>query len=189
MLSADAARVCGVLRSRHYNIHFLKETTMPRAVTRTTKTRRRTTRTPNAINMLTEDHAKVRKMFKQFEKMKEGDETEKAELVRQICMELTVHAQLEEEIFYPAARDAIEEQDLLDEAEVEHTSAKQLIAELEGMRPGDELYDAKVTVLGEYVDHHIKEEEKQIFPKVKKAKLDMEDMAEQMETRKGQLTQ
>jgi len=162
---------------------------MPRAATRTTKTRKRVTRSPNAIDMLTEDHAKVRKMFKQFEKMKEGDDQEKAELVKQICTELSVHAQIEEEIFYPAAREAVEEQDLLDEAEVEHASAKQLIAELEGMQPGDELYDAKVTVLGEYVEHHIKEEEKEIFPKVKKAKLEMEEMAEQMQARKSQLIQ
>jgi hemerythrin superfamily protein len=162
---------------------------MARTAQRTTKTRSRASRAPNAINMLTEDHAKVRKMFKQFEKMKEGDDAEKAELVRQICTELTVHAQIEEEIFYPAAREAIDESDLLDEAEVEHASAKQLISELEGMQPGDELYDAKVTVLGEYVEHHVKEEEKEIFPKVKKAKLDMEEMAEQMEERKGQLLQ
>jgi hemerythrin superfamily protein len=162
---------------------------MARTAQRTTKTRSRASRAPNAINMLTEDHAKVRKMFKQFEKMKEGDDAEKAELVRQICTELTVHAQIEEEIFYPAAREAIDESDLLDEAEVEHASAKQLISELDGMQPGDELYDAKVTVLGEYVEHHVKEEEKEIFPKVKKAKLDMEEMAEQMEERKGQLLQ
>jgi len=160
---------------------------MPRTATRTTKSRPRASRAPNAINMLTEDHAMVRKMFKQFEKMKEGDDAEKAELVQRICKELTVHAQLEEEIFYPAAREAMEEQDLLDEAEVEHASLKQLIGELEGMRPGDELYDAKVTVLGEYVEHHVKEEEKQMFPKVKKAKLDLEEIAEQIEARKGQL--
>jgi len=160
---------------------------MPRAATRTTRTRSRSSRGPNAIDMLTEDHAKVRKMFKQFEKVKEGDDAEKAELVRQICAELSVHAQIEEEIFYPAAREAIDEADLLDEAEVEHASVKQLIADLEGMQPGDELYDAKVTVLGEYVEHHVKEEEKQIFPKVKKAKLDMEEMAEQVQARKSEL--
>ena len=160
---------------------------MPRAATRTTRSRSRSSRAPNAIDMLIEDHANVRKMFKQFEKMKEGDDAEKAELVRQICAELSVHAQIEEEIFYPAAREAIDEADLLDEAEVEHASAKQLIAELESMQPSDELYDAKVTVLSEYVDHHVKEEEKEIFPKVKKAKLDMEEMAEQVQARKSEL--
>jgi hemerythrin superfamily protein len=102
-------------------------------------------------------------------------------------MELTVHAQLEEEIFYPAAREALEEQDLLDEAEVEHASAKELIAQLESTKPGAELYDAKVTVLGEYIDHHVKEEEKQMFPKVRKARLDLEELAAQMKARKEAL--
>jgi hemerythrin superfamily protein len=140
--------------------------------------------------MLTEDHAKVRKMFKQFEKMKEKmDDAEKAELVQQICMELTLHTQIEEEIFYPAAREAIEDQDLMDEAEVEHASAKELISQLQSMEPSDELYDAKVTVLGEYVEHHVKEEEKEMFPKVRKARLDLEHMAEQIEERKQQAVQ
>jgi hemerythrin superfamily protein len=166
---------------------------MPRAApTRATKTRARSTRrsAPNAISLLTDDHAKVRKMFKQFERMKaKAGDAEKAELVEKICMELTLHTQVEEEIFYPAAREAIEEQDLLDEAEVEHASAKELISQLQSMEPGDELYDAKVTVLGEYVEHHVKEEEKQMFPKVRKAKLDLEGLAEQIQERKQQAMQ
>ena len=165
---------------------------MPRTAARASKTKARSTsrRAPNAINLLTEDHAKVRKMFKQFEKMKEKmDDTEKSELVQQICMELTLHTQVEEEIFYPAAREAIEEQDLLDEAEVEHASAKELISQLQSMQPSDELYDAKVTVLGEYVEHHVKEEEKEMFPKVRKARLDLELLAEQIEERKQQAVQ
>jgi hemerythrin superfamily protein len=165
---------------------------MPRTAARASKTKARSTsrRAPNAINLLTEDHAKVRKMFKQFEKMKEKmDDGEKSELVQQICMELTLHTQVEEEIFYPAAREAIEEQDLLDEAEVEHASAKELISQLQSMQPRDELYDAKVTVLGEYVEHHVKEEEKEMFPKVRKARLDLELLAEQIEERKQQAVQ
>ncbi|MGH8664579.1 MAG: hemerythrin domain-containing protein [Burkholderiales bacterium] len=164
---------------------------MPRTAARPTKTKTRSRRSaPNAINLLTEDHAKVRKMFKQFEKSKEKmEDAEKSELVQQICMELTLHAQVEEEIFYPAAREAVEEQDLMDEAEVEHASAKELISQLQGMQPHDELYDAKVTVLGEYVEHHIKEEEKQMFPKVRKARLDLEHLAEQIEERKQQAVQ
>lgn len=159
--------------------------TAMRTSSRTARSRSRSS-TPNAITMLTEDHAKVKKMFKQFEKMREdADEAEKAELVRRICGELTLHTELEEEYFYPAARGAIEEQDLLDEAEVEHASAKELIAQLEAMQPGEELYDAKVTVLGEYVEHHIKEEEKELFPKVKKADIDLEEIAEQMSARKA----
>jgi hemerythrin superfamily protein len=165
---------------------------MPRTASRATKTKARSTRrsAPNAITLLTEDHAKVKKMFKQFERMKEKmDDAQKSELVQQICMELTLHAQVEEEIFYPAAREAIEEQDIMDEAEVEHASAKDLIAQLQSMEPADELYDAKVTVLGEYIDHHVKEEEKQMFPKVRKAKLDLEHLAEQIEERKQQAMQ
>jgi len=166
---------------------------MPRtATTRASKTKARSTRraAPNAISLLTEDHANVSKMFKQFERMKEKlDDSEKAELVQKICMELSLHAQVEEEIFYPAAREAIDDQDLLDEAEVEHATAKELIAQLQTMEPGDELYDAKVTVLGEYVEHHVKEEEKQMFPKVRKAKLDLEHLAEQIQERKQQAMQ
>lgn len=163
---------------------------MPRTATRTTRSKSRTTRTPNAITMLTEDHARVRKLFKQFEKSREdATDEEKSELVRQICTELKIHAQLEEELFYPACREALEEEDLLDEAEVEHASGMELIGQLEGMQPGDKLYDAKVTVLAEYVEHHVKEEEKQLFPKARKARLELDDLAEQMSERKTQLMQ
>jgi len=144
----------------------------------------------DALKMLIEDHKKVAKMFDEFEKMKEkedSDEEAKQLLVETACAELTIHAQLEEEIFYPAARDAIEDMDLLDEAEVEHASARQLITELAAMQPGDELYDAKFTVLGEYVKHHVEEEEKELFPKVKKAKLDLAALAEEMLERKMEL--
>ena len=142
----------------------------------------------DAIAMLTEDHKKVQKLFKEFEKRSDEDDEEgKQALVGMICAELTIHATIEEEIFYPAARRAIEEEDLLDEAEVEHATAKELIAQLEGMQAGDELYDAKVTVLGEYVDHHVKEEQNEMFPKVKKAKLDLQALGEQMLERKQEL--
>lgn len=120
--------------------------------------------------------------------MKEGDgEDGKHNLVKQICDELTVHTQIEEEIFYPAAREALDEQDLLDEAEVEHASAKELIAQLESMEPDDELYDATVTVLGEYVNHHIKEEQEEMFPKLKKAKLDTQTLGDEITQRKQEL--
>ena len=143
----------------------------------------------DATLMLTRDHAEVRKLFKQYEKMAddEADGEERQALAEQICTMLTVHATLEEEIFYPAARDAEVESDLLDEAEVEHASAKLLIAQIEEMSPEDELYDAKVKVLGEYVDHHVQEEEGQMFPKCRKAEMDLADLALQLSERKAEL--
>lgn len=138
--------------------------------------------------MLAEDHRKVTKMFDQFEKMKEDEDDEaKQTLVEQACAELTVHAQIEEEIFYPALRETLDDTDLLDEAEVEHACAKQLITELNAMQPGDDLYDAKFTVLGEYMKHHIQEEEKEIFPKVKKAKMDLDSLGDELRQRKMEL--
>lgn len=136
---------------------------------------------PDAISILTADHKKVKKLFKDFENMKEaGSSAEKEELVAEICHELTVHADAEEQIFYPAAREEIEEKNLLDEAEVEHGSVRDLVSQLQSMSPDDDLYDAKVTVMSEYVDHHVEEEQNKIFPRVKKAKLDLERLGEQI---------
>lgn len=145
---------------------------------------------PDAISLLKEDHQKVEKLFKQFEKLTKSDSDEgKAELAQQICNELTIHAELEEEIFYPAVRAALseEDQDLLDEAEVEHSTVKDLIAQIESMEPGDELYDARVTVLGEYVRHHVEEEEGEMLPKAKKAKVDLVGIGEELAAVKQEL--
>lgn len=121
------------------------------------------------IAMLEDDHSKVDKLFKKFEKMKGAEDTSRHELVEQVCTMLKVHTTIEEEIFYPAARDALADDDnLIDEAEVEHASAKQLIADLEQMETSDPMYDAKVKVLGEYINHHVEEEEEEIFPKLKR---------------------
>lgn len=144
----------------------------------------------DALHLLMEDHKKVQEMFEEFEQMKEAgelDDDTKQQLVEDACTELTIHAQVEEELFYPAARDAIDDMDLLDEAEVEHASARQLITELAAMQPDDDLYDAKFTVLGEYVKHHIQEEEKQLFPKIKKAELDLDELGEEIRQRKIEL--
>ncbi|HVK55026.1 MAG TPA: hemerythrin domain-containing protein, partial [Burkholderiales bacterium] len=128
---------------------------------------------------------KVQKIFKDFEKVKiKGDSQRKAELVRAACHELTLHTQLEEELVYPVLREALKEKNLIAEAAVEHATAKQLISELESMDPSDELYDAKFVVLGEYINHHIKEEEKEIFPKAKKAKVDFVSIGEEIRHRK-----
>ena len=142
----------------------------------------------DAVELLMQDHRKVQKVFKEFEKSRdEMDDGEKGDMVRQCCMELKIHTRLEEEIFYPAARDGVEDETLLDEAEVEHASAKQLIDELEQMEPGEDLYDARFTVLGEYVNHHIKEEEHELFPEVKKAKLDLDELGRRMMQMKEKL--
>ncbi len=148
-----------------------------------------TTKTPDAIQLLTAEHKEVNAMFKEYQKLvdNEASADEKEALARQICLMLTVHATTEEEIFYPAAREAIEDEDLLDEAEVEHGSAKELIAQIEASTPDEPLYDAKVKVLGEYVQHHVKEEEGELFPKAKKAKLDLAMLGEQIAARKEEL--
>ena len=146
------------------------------------------TRMPEPMEMLIEDHRKVQKMFKQFEKLKDqDDEQSKRDLVEQACAELKVHTTIEEEIFYPAAREALEEGDLVAEAFVEHASAKDLIAKLEGMEAGGEEYDATFTVLGEYVKHHVKEEENELFPKLKRSELDMKAVGVELATRKSEL--
>jgi hemerythrin superfamily protein len=139
----------------------------------------------DAIAMLSADHKKVKAMFKEFKSLKEeGTAEEKAALVKEICDALTVHATIEEEIFYPAVRAAIEDGDLMDEALVEHAGAKEIIAQLRQMDPDDDLYDAKVTVLGEQINHHVEEEEGEMFPKAKKAKLDTEELGTELAARK-----
>lgn len=142
----------------------------------------------DAISLLMDDHKKVKKLFSEFKKSKDhASDDEKLELVNEICNELTIHAQVEEEIFYPAVRNAIDDDDLMDEADEEHESAKSLIAQLESMEPADDHYDAKVTVLGEYIDHHVKEEHEEMFPKAKKAKLDLVELGNQILQRKQEL--
>jgi hemerythrin superfamily protein len=151
-----------------------------------TDTKRSTsTQAQDAIAMLMADHKKVKKLFSDFDKLKaEGGDEEKSAIVDQICNELKIHTELEEEIFYPAVRKAIDDSELMDEALVEHAGAKDLIAQLEDASPEDDLYDAKVTVLGEQIDHHVKEEEGSIFPKAKKAKVDTEALGSTMTKRK-----
>ena len=143
----------------------------------------------DAIEQLTADHRKVEKLFKEYDQLvaTEASYNEKEALAATICAELTVHAQVEEEIFYPAARDILDEEDLVDEAVVEHASAKDLIAQLADMSPDDDLYDAKVKVLSELIEHHVEEEEDQMFPKLKKARLDTASIGSEMLERKQEL--
>ena len=142
----------------------------------------------DAIALLMADHKRVKKLFADFAKLRdEGSDEEKSSIVEQICNELKVHTTIEEEIFYPAVRKAIEDSDLMDEALVEHAGAKELVAQLEDASPEDELYDAKVTVLGEQIEHHVKEEEGEMFPKAKKAKVDTHALGAAMMKRKAAL--
>jgi hemerythrin superfamily protein len=146
----------------------------------------------DACDLLDADHKAVKKMFKEYEELA-GSRARNAaqmkkELAMQICQELTVHTQIEEEIFYPALREVLKDTDLLDEATVEHQSAKDLIAQIQGAADADDMFDAKVKVLGEYIDHHVKEEKGELFPKARAArKLDLIGMREQLETRKEDL--
>ncbi|WP_151637793.1 hemerythrin domain-containing protein [Noviherbaspirillum aerium] len=162
--------------------------TASKAATKTPAKAAKPVKVPDAIGLLKDDHKAVKKLFKDFEKLKEkGSEADKQALVQRICTELTIHAQIEEEIFYPAVRKAIDDGDLINEAEVEHASAKDLIRQLETMPVSDAYYDAKVTVLGEYVNHHVEEEQTEMFKKARKAKVDMEKLGKKMATRRRAL--
>jgi hemerythrin superfamily protein len=138
----------------------------------------------DAVTLLKADHRKVEDLFEKFEKSR----GKKAEIARQICLELSVHAMIEEEIFYPACKDAVEE-DKLDEAYVEHDGAKVLIAEISAGSPDDDFYDAKVKVLSEEIKHHVKEEERPdgIFAQAKASELDLKALGAQLAARKKEL--
>ena len=142
-----------------------------------------------AVELLKEQHDKVKKAFKEFEKLDREDNEAQQQLVQRVCEDLKLHTTLEEELFYPAVREAIEDDDIMNEAAVEHETAKMLIEQLENMEPDDPNYVATFTVLGEYVMHHVKEEEGEMFLQAKKSKeLDLEELGERMKARKEELT-
>ncbi len=138
----------------------------------------------NAVDLLIEDHEYVRQSFKQFKKMDQEDKEALKGLVTQVCAALKVHMKVEEEIFYPGIRRKIDEEDLMHEAQIEHDSAKTLIRQLERMRPRDPKYAPTFTVLCEYIDHHAKEEEKEMFPKARRRKVDMQGLGKKIMARK-----
>ena len=141
----------------------------------------------DAIDLLKQDHEKVAKAFKEFEKLDRSDGNACEELVRTVCEDLKVHTTLEEEVFYPALREAIDDDDILNEAAVEHETAKMLIEQLENMQSDDPNYHATFTVLGEYVRHHIEEEETEMFPQARKSGLDLKALAVQLRERREEL--
>jgi len=144
---------------------------------------------PLAIELLEADHRKVEALVDQYEGEKEGDEETKRALAEKICGELKVHAQVEEELLYPWLKDNLDEKnmELVEEAYVEHASAKDLITQLESAGEIDETFDAKVKVLGEYIKHHVKEEEGEIFPEVREMKEELDELGQEMASRKAEL--
>jgi hypothetical protein len=140
-----------------------------------------------ALEMLKEDHDKVKKAFREFEKLDREDTETLRQLVQTVCEELKVHTTLEEEIFYPAVREAVDDEDIMNEAQVEHETAKMLIEQLENMGPDDPNFHATFTVLGEYVKHHVKEEEDEMFAEARKTDLDFEELGTRMKERKTEL--
>ena len=143
----------------------------------------------DAVDLLDADHIAVKKMFDQYKKLAESEAPadQRKQLADQICMELTVHTQIEEEIFYPAMREASDEEDIMDEADVEHAGAKDLIAQISAMGADESHFDAKVKVLGEMIDHHVTEEREKMFPEARKSDLDLVAIAEQLQARKTEV--
>jgi hemerythrin-like domain-containing protein len=142
----------------------------------------------DAIALLTADHREVSEMFKQFEDLGDRAKASKQKLVEKICKSLIAHTQIEEEIFYPAVREDVKDSDdMIDEAVVEHQAAKDLIRQLQEMNPDEDLYDAKVKVLGEEIEHHVKEEEEEMFKQAKKSGLDMKALGQEMAQRKQEI--
>lgn len=149
-----------------------------------------TSKVKDACDLLDADHKAVKKMFSDFEELTEakGNTKEKKRaLAEMICNELMVHTQIEEEIFYPAIRKAVKDDLMMNEADVEHAGAKDLIAQIQDMNVSDPLFDAKVTVLGEYIDHHVKEERTEMFPKARATKVDLVKLRDALQMRKEEL--
>lgn len=163
------------------------------ATPQTNKSKSTTTRktpalkAPDAIKLLEADHKEVAAWFEDYDKTE--SDAKKGKLSEKICLALKVHMQIEEEIFYPASREALktDQEEMVDEAVVEHSSAKALIAEIEMMEVGEDLYDAKVKVLGEIIEHHVEEEEKEYFPTCRKTDMDLKALGARMAARKEQL--
>jgi len=145
--------------------------------------RSRTKTSTDAIDLLRQDHERVEKAFKEFEKMDRQDAEACRHLIERVCEELSVHTTLEEEIFYPAVREAIGDEDMMNEAAVEHETARMLIEQLQNMGPDDPNYFATFTVLGEYVRHHIKEEQNEMFPAARKSGIDLAALGERLRAR------
>ena len=162
-----------------------KKTTRASASPASRTPARKTARATDATVLLRADHKRVSDLFEQYEGTR--SQAKKKSLVASICAELTVHAQVEEEIFYPAVKAAIKDKELVPEATVEHATLKELIAQVEGKEPDGEMFDAKIKVMSEYVKHHVKEEQNEMFPKARASKLDLNELGERIAARKQEL--
>lgn len=147
--------------------------------------KRSTSLSQDAIALLRADHKRVSDLYDQYESTRSA--TKKKKIVAAICLELTIHAQVEEEIFYPAVKQALKDKELVPEATVEHATLKELIAQVKDKEPDGEMFDAKIKVMSEYTRHHVKEEQNEMFPKARATKLDMKALGEQIAARKEEL--
>ena len=148
------------------------------------------TATPqDALEVLDAGHQAIARLFQEFRELaaNAAPAARRKALAEQVCLELAIHARLEEELFYPAVREAIRDDERMDEAEVEHAAARDLMVQVLSMAPHEELYDAKVTVLGEYIEHHVRAEREQIFPKVRASGMDLARLAERLRVRRREL--
>jgi len=143
----------------------------------------------DAVTLLSSDHAEVKQMFEEYRQLvqNDADDDRRGELAGRICSALTVHAEIEEDIFYPALRERLEDDLALDQAEVEHAIARDLVEQIEAMEPDDALFDARVLVLAEYVEHHVQEEESEIFPQAEKSGIDLEELGAELAERRHEL--
>lgn len=143
----------------------------------------------DALALLAADHEDVRQLFAEYDELvaDEADAEDRLALAIEICDAITAHATAEEEIFYPAVRTVLEDEELVDEAESEHASARALIEQIRGLDPADDSYDATVRVLGEAIEHHVQEEEGELFPRVRESGLDLQDLGERIATRKEEV--
>jgi hemerythrin superfamily protein len=176
---------CGETSTIHQPLPTNQGNIMPTATSTIKTSSSKAPAHKEATAILRADHKLVSDLFEQYEKSRSPEK--KKELVAQICKELTIHAQVEEEIFYPAVQAALKDHELIPEATVEHATLKDLIAQVEGLEPDGEMFDAKIKVMSEYVKHHVKEEQNEIFPKARATSLDMTELGDQIMARKQEL--
>lgn len=144
---------------------------------------------PDAIDLLDADHLAIHALFQSYRELvrQRASALQRRALAEEICMELTIHARLEEELFYPAVREALQDEDLLDEAQEQHGSQREFVAQILATSPDDELYDARVAVLADYVERHVRQEREEVFNRVLASRVDLHSLARSLTIRKEEL--